>query len=201
MREDVVGQLCAHGWDMGSDLICPECEDEMKQIDPSGNLGKDVFADRDLNIRPYNPDELRVVEYLEMISDGIGPGFDPIGFLIASHAMMRALADPNPGQPVEPILVNPVEVRMFPILLTGLGGISIPTEVPWGFVAEHGEQAKKNHYQSLETLASRGGLSWGELLAVLEDRAGVFPNAYSTSAARDKCLDLLEKWTHRQSGC
>ena len=37
-------------------------------------------------------------------------------------------------------------------------------------LAPHEEQAQRNHLQSLETLASRGGLSACEAVAVLEDR-------------------------------
>ncbi len=42
--------------------------------------------------------------------------------------------------------------------------------VPWDAVAPHERQAQRNHSQSLARLAERGGLSWTELLAVLEDR-------------------------------
>lgn len=42
--------------------------------------------------------------------------------------------------------------------------------IPWTVIAPHEEQALINHGQSLEKLNSRGGLSWGETLAVLEDR-------------------------------
>lgn len=60
--------------------------------------------------------------------------------------------------------------RLFPIL-SPLG--QRPEEkqrVPWDFVASHEAQALKNHGQTLERLAERGGLSWGELLDVLESR-------------------------------
>lgn len=55
-------------------------------------------------------------------------------------------------------------MRQFPIL--GFAGISIA----WDIIAPHEAQAKANHYQSLETLARRGGLDPSELVAVLEDR-------------------------------
>jgi lambda repressor-like predicted transcriptional regulator len=44
------------------------------------------------------------------------------------------------------------------------------TNVPWEIVEPHREQAMRNHYQTLERLAERGGLSVDELAAVLEDR-------------------------------
>lgn len=41
--------------------------------------------------------------------------------------------------------------------------------VPWDFILPHERQAKNNHYQTLERLAQRGGLSWMEMLAVIKD--------------------------------
>ena len=43
-------------------------------------------------------------------------------------------------------------------------------DLPWSAIEPHREQAQKNHCQTLERLAERGGLSWCETLAVLEDR-------------------------------
>lgn len=43
-------------------------------------------------------------------------------------------------------------------------------KVDWQFVADHGKQAQRNHYQTVERLAQRGGLSWCELAAVIENR-------------------------------
>jgi hypothetical protein len=42
--------------------------------------------------------------------------------------------------------------------------------IPWSVIRPHEAQAQRNHAQSLEVLAKRGGLSWSEALAVLEDR-------------------------------
>ena len=57
------------------------------------------------------------------------------------------------------------EVRkQFPIL--GSGG----AKIDWQLVADHGKQANKNHYQTVQRLADRGGLSWCELHAVLHNR-------------------------------
>lgn len=42
--------------------------------------------------------------------------------------------------------------------------------IPWGLIAPHEAQAAKNHYQSLDTLARRGGLGRSEACAVIEDR-------------------------------
>lgn len=44
------------------------------------------LEDRDMNEKPYTPDEQRAVDYIQRITDGaVGAGSDPIGFLIASH--------------------------------------------------------------------------------------------------------------------
>ena len=45
-----------------------------------------------------------------------------------------------------------------------------PRFVPWDLVAAHAEQAVKNHGQTVQRLAERGGLSPLELVAVLTDR-------------------------------
>jgi len=57
-----------------------------------------------------------------------------------------------------------VERAKFPIL--GSNG----AKIDWQLVVDHGKQAQANHYQSVKGLASRGGLSWCELHAVLHNR-------------------------------
>ena len=57
-------------------------------------------------------------------------------------------------------------IRWFPVLHS-----KPHCSVLWSKIAPHEAQARANHGgQSLEKLASRGGLDWTELLAVLEDR-------------------------------
>jgi hypothetical protein len=51
---------------------------------------------------------------------------------------------------------------MFPVL-------GSKETVPWSLVEPHRAQAIKNHYQTLERLAQRGGLSWLELEAIIND--------------------------------
>ena len=58
--------------------------------------------------------------------------------------------------------------RLFPILCPHY--INSKVYVPWDFVAQHKQQAEKNHGQTLTRLAERGGLSVSELCAVIEDR-------------------------------
>lgn len=49
-----------------------------------------IYPERDFDKNPYSPDELRVVEYLNRITNNeIGAGDDPIKFLIASHSALR----------------------------------------------------------------------------------------------------------------
>ena len=48
--------------------------------------------------------------------------------------------------------------------------------IPWEVIAPHETQACEKHGQSLERLASRGGLSYREMLAVLRDRGFDYEN-------------------------
>jgi hypothetical protein len=43
-------------------------------------------------------------------------------------------------------------------------------DIPWAIIAPHEKQAWVNHHQDLSKLASRGGLSACEAVAVIEDR-------------------------------
>lgn len=65
--------------------------------------------------------------------------------------------------------------------------------IPWESIASHKAQALINHGQSLEKLASRGGLSWCEALAVLRDSKFI---AMSEEEAKEKVLALLpnQEW-------
>jgi hypothetical protein len=63
--------------------------------------------------------------------------------------------------------------RRFPVLLNHrpLHDVTAcPRSVPWLMLAPHEEQAIRNHDQSLERLAERGGLDPAEMVAILEDR-------------------------------
>ncbi len=68
---------------------------------------------------------------------------------------------------------NTISERRFPLLLTDEEKMRYPLlaqTVPWALVAPHADQARRNHGQTLERLAERGGLALCELVAVLEDR-------------------------------
>lgn len=45
----------------------------------------------------------------------------------------------------------------------------LPDGIPWVVMVPHEQQARKNHSQSLERLAERGGLSAKEMMAVIWD--------------------------------
>ena len=49
--------------------------------------------------------------------------------------------------------------------------LGAPRHVPRGLVEPHARQAMRNHSQSLDELARRGGLALNELCAVLADRS------------------------------
>lgn len=67
--------------------------------------------------------------------------------------------------------------------------------VPWAFVAPHERQAQLNHGQSLKRLAERGGLSWCELLFVIEDRDWNDMTEFEDErAARAAVLEALRVW-------
>lgn len=60
--------------------------------------------------------------------------------------------------------------KQFPIMFSERSRINESASIPWEVIAPHEQQALKNHGQTLERLAQRGGLSYGEAYAVLNDR-------------------------------
>lgn len=58
-----------------------------------------------------------------------------------------------------------MSVRKFPIMARDRS-----QDIPWSMIEPHEDQAQKNHYQTLERLAQRGGLAPCEAVAILEDR-------------------------------
>lgn len=61
--------------------------------------------------------------------------------------------------------------RQFPILPSVRAELpDLPASVPWSLVAPHECQAQRNHYQTLERLAERHGLSWRELYFIITDQ-------------------------------
>jgi hypothetical protein len=58
-------------------------------------------------------------------------------------------------------------------------------------LAPHEEQARKNHDQSLDVLAKRGGISHNEALAILEDRPWLY---HAPEKAANKLAELVNVW-------
>lgn len=91
-------------------------------------------------------------------------------------------------------------VEMFPVLM----GVSIHNEgqvcVPLAIVTPHEKQAIANHSQKLWTLASRGGLSPGELAAVLEDRPHKAMPVHEAWGVIYKAIESIANERGRQQG-
>lgn len=60
--------------------------------------------------------------------------------------------------------------RKFKVLKNPRTPSICPDSIPWAMVEPHREQARKNHYQTLEQLDYRGGLGVNELYAVLQNQ-------------------------------
>lgn len=93
--------------------------------------------------------------------------------------MTSTPTDPVSGR--EELIARPT-MKMFPILFGHRVkeeieavrrdfGTSIVIALPWPMLAAHERQADKNHSQTIQRLADRGGLSACEACAVLEDRS------------------------------
>lgn len=93
-------------------------------------------------------------------------------------------------------------MKMFPILFNyrvkdeieevrAALGVSIVIALPWPMLAPHEQQAQRNHSQSLERLAQRGGLACCEAVAVLEDRPH---RSMRAPAAHARLKQLFEEW-------
>jgi len=74
--------------------------------------------------------------------------------------------------------------RQFPVLYEKTG----PQSIDWEIIAPHAKQAMRNHDQTLEQLAERGGLCASEMCAVLEDRPW---RKMTTSVAIARLEDLI----------
>jgi hypothetical protein len=110
-----------------------------------------------------------------------GSGGSPAGLPLATLTQ-----EPIPGVRYEQ---PPTLERTFPVL--GPRWPDAPREVPWDFIEPHRRQALKNHDQTLERLAERGGLDPTEMVAVLEDRH--YRNIRQIEAV-DRLKELLAAW-------
>lgn len=69
-----------------------------------------------------------------------------------------------------------------------------PEYVPWEILEPHESQAYANHGQSLEQLASRGGLSWWEIYAVINDKEFDYGSNHTSNYYKRAVLDAVEKF-------
>lgn len=67
--------------------------------------------------------------------------------------------------------------------------------IPFGVLILHEEQALRNHGQTLERLAERGGLGWTEILAILEDRRYT---DIEVGLAKSKVLQHIAAWEKKR---
>ena len=64
--------------------------------------------------------------------------------------------------------LHPGVIRRFPIIKTWHSeGVVSPDSIPWELLSPHEPQAIKNHSQTLEQLAKRGGLDVCEAVALI----------------------------------
>jgi hypothetical protein len=82
-----------------------------------------------------------------------------------------------------PVLMSYQKRRAFP---------NCPCDVPWAMLEKHEPQALRNHDQSLEQLASRGGLAPQEMLDILHDRQLRFVG--ETVEAVEELIRIVTQW-------
>lgn len=107
-----------------------------------------------------------------------------------THEQLAAFADALAAQAAQAART----ARRFPIMRHP------DIVLPWTLIELHEEQAQRNHYQSLQRLAERGGLSCCEAAAVLENRSWqkiVWPEGSTRTddPARDYLLRLIAQRT------
>lgn len=84
-------------------------------------------------------------------------------------------------------------MRQFPVLRSSHRE-GEPEYIPWEILEPHEKQAYSNHGQSLEKLASRGGLSWREIYAVIMDKEFDYGSEHVTDYYKRAVLDAVEKF-------
>ncbi len=65
--------------------------------------------------------------------------------------------------------------------------------IPYNIIAPHEAQAMKNHGQTLQRLAERGGLCWSEIFAVLANKTWMELGWASLSSSQEKELEKKTK--------
>jgi hypothetical protein len=136
------------------------------EVDPSKEPDKYVLWRNGQNSGHCWPSRAKAVCYAHYLDGALGPA-----------ALVKTQTD---------VINDPVATeRRFPIMLDK-GRDSIP----WKAIAPHERQADRNHRQTLERLAQRGGLSWCEACAVMEDRPW---RKMPTDEAEKRVRELCEK--------
>lgn len=64
--------------------------------------------------------------------------------------------------------------------------------IPYDVIAPHEAQALRNHAQTLHRLAERGGLDWGEILAILTGRSRSTAFEVERNKAKTAVLNIIE---------
>lgn len=71
-------------------------------------------------------------------------------------------------------------------------GATLMSEIPFEMIAPHEARAQRNHGQSLNRLAERGGLSASEAICILVDlRWGTIKNCIESE---QHLINLVRKW-------
>jgi hypothetical protein len=79
----------------------------------------------------------------------------------------------------------------FPILKPVAGGSK---SVPWAWIEQYRSVAMRNHYQTLERLAERGGLSPGEIWLLI---AGVRPSRMPRDVSAVRFQNVIDRTIER----
>lgn len=83
--------------------------------------------------------------------------------------------------------------RQYPII-----GTKPKEYIPWAVLQCHEAQALRNHDQTLERLAERGGLDWFEAAAILEDKTWRELSNLSLDEAKKIVLEHVASWEAEQ---
>lgn len=84
--------------------------------------------------------------------------------------------------------------KAFPIMT---GDPSKKEYIPLELIKTHERQALRNHGQNLDTLAQRGGISWSEAFAILNDIS--YPSREEYVSEEYYKEKVKEIWDHRYS--
>lgn len=76
-------------------------------------------------------------------------------------------------------------------------GATLLSEIPWAFIAPHEAQALRNHGQTLNRLAERGGLAACEAIDIIEGRK--WGSAKPCIENEHYLINLVRAWRATQS--